>query len=412
MWLCLSPVLPNLVTIFEKINKKSQIFFDHQKALIGGSAENVVNLEEVLGGLGQERVSQLVEERVAIGKCGNITCTMPVRVEKPASEGSFQILNNGDIVSCREIEQFCSLSCFRNFKKILNNRPITDVWDLEVKMLESQKKQLTSLTPQNFMIIKGVEEKQVSKNKVKKKFPIPGTLEANDVIFNDPLPASEEEFQGKKAKASKKVTFDIDDETMDLRINSDEDEERENENSEDETEDLLASFYELSLLPNNIEESGLNLFAIVWHFLLITTTEHTKRAIFTDEDVTDWVNSDQPFSLNEHEILNERHCLIERKLFETLDICNFSGSNLFLKNAKTELTILIPTLDVSREIPELTSNQWTLLTATYLGALAEAGKFLNFDYENDDICSCFPIDEFSQIDSDTMKSLKAVLKPD
>ncbi|KAH9260019.1 hypothetical protein BASA81_001791 [Batrachochytrium salamandrivorans] len=115
-------------------------YLSQQELVVAGICEGIKDPHPFLGGLGVDKTRELAEERASDLRCGNVTCSGKLVVKYPScpvDSVGFLRSQNMQLVSGRELEQFCSERCLLEFRVVLGARPLGDVWDMQRLALKS-----------------------------------------------------------------------------------------------------------------------------------------------------------------------------------------------------------------------------------------------------------------------------------
>jgi len=400
-WTKLAAPSISAVQAAEETAAQGRAYFDAQRELVDGIAEgeSKANLEKLMGGLGLERTKQVVEERALQGKCGNFLCKNPIKedMRNYPHYNAVRFISQTEVIPTYELDQYCSMECFKYFREVvLPKRPDADVWELQKKV--GNGKDETSVQPKE--LVSKVKEREVV-SKPKKKF---NTLPNPDVAGD----------LARKIK-KKSVTFSESVSVSEFSVeHSDEDDGDEGsefseslgDDDDDEGELAMGSFLDTNdAMDDKIEASGLSAFILSWDFLTRIVTDHTKEGIYGKQ-----ARRFSPPSYLDEDVHDERLVELSMSLRKGVDSCNFSNSSEFAEKATSEVTRIVPTFDLSRPIPKYHPEVWALISCVILGVLAEAGRFPGFDFERNDIVTCFAGGELCMLDDAQMEILKNALR--
>lgn len=396
---------------------KSRAYFDRQSSLIDGVAEGIKHpqkLAQLLGGLGRAKLEQVAQERAADSKCGLVTCASSIERESFGHQ-QISVLSNGEVVHASEVVQFCTEECLRVARELVDKRPNGDDWDMELACIAQAKAEHESTCRVQPSLVTQVKEKSTKhgKSKVKRAFPEPAKLDIRvepevqrklfektvtfqDTAWDDDAPPTDD------VEASPNLDPDDgEEEGEDVADSPGLDQE---DDLVDDVEDLLASLLDLSLVPQGpIEESGMSCFIVVMDFIMRIINDRTRALI---QPVNENGTLPHPNVDLDNDEIADRLSRLEREVRVGVGVCNFGASSEFEASAMSQLSRLLPSMDLSRDLPQLSVNQWALFVCVLLGALAETGRFNGFDFENDDITFCFTSTELSQIDASKLRALK------
>ena len=397
---------------------QATIYHVFQGSLIDGALENTKRNEvnQQLGGLGLPRTLTVVEERAIAGKCGNVACAKRITFDykNMINEDSIVLLSNGDRAKNGEIRAYCSEDCYFFFKQqVLTKRPEADIWAVHQTMLEREKESdelVKNSASSSSGLVGGIKEK-VGVKPPKAMFRAEEPNSDATEITRSRRKGSSKSSKETLANA-KKVTFGsetikpLKDKSESIEDGDGSDPEAFTE--EDENGDItsLAGLLDKSLkVDDKIENSGLSCFICAWDFLSRVTTTKTRKAIHESND-EEW----EPDSLLDHQIIEERKQLLEKKLIDGAEVCDFADSSDFRAKSSKLLKIVASTMDVARPIPSFRLEIWALISFVILSCLDDAGRFKGFDLGDSSLVRCFSSAEIARMTSEEVDSLKSVLR--